>query len=110
VTPDVRRAYDEATVILLRATSTTAALDRAAHDEAGGVPAYDAPGQLRWDHRVCPWCGIGFVATHVNQRYCRRKCSSRAAVAAFDERRGRRTVPRRRAAILATVDARREVA
>lgn len=117
MTPDVRRAYDEATVILLRATSSREALERVDDEEHLGVPAYDEPGRLTWAHRVCalPECLVAFVPprTGMKQKYCCQRHMTRAAGRAFLERTqrygGSRT-GRRAAAALAVVRVRAEVA
>jgi hypothetical protein len=78
MTPDVRLAYDEATVVLLRATSTREVLERVEDEEAAGYPAYDAVGRLRWGERLCV-CGSVFVA-HVFspwQKCCSTRCAQR---------------------------------
>ena len=81
--PDVRRAYDEATVILLRATSSSAALMVADHDERRGIPAYDdSPAVAGRDElRVCPAPGCGqrfWTRPHVTgQRFCSSACRVR---------------------------------
>lgn len=109
----VMRAFDEACVILLRATSDPVALARADMEEQQRIPAYPRTGELGWDDHVCAAtdCRERFVptATHY-QRYCSTNCQQRDY---YREHEGA-TRPRgrwsreRQAAVLATVAARAE--
>lgn len=94
MTPDQRRAWDEATIMLLRATTPVAVLAVNDADERGGIPAYsDVPGiDPRDVLLVCAACGHRFWArpTPRPDRFCSVACYSRAyrlTHAAYRERR-----------------------
>jgi hypothetical protein len=102
---------DARTVALLVETSSAAVLEDLARDRR---PAYERPGALRWNQRVCAatdcWQRLRLPIRYARQRYCSRECRDRDRMR---RRRGGRVVPRvaaRRAAIRAVVDRRRDTA
>lgn len=115
MTDEQRRALDDETIRELRATSSTDASWRAAHEERIALAAYDFPGRLRWGAPVCGSadCFGQFTQASTGRPriYCSRACWERD----YYRRRGERywgsgVTRSRRAAIRATVRARLEEA
>lgn len=86
-------AYDECCVLLMRATSSTRVLERVDDEERYGTPAYDAPGRLLWEGRVCAAsdCVVQFIPARLRpgQRYCCPTCWHRAYERRVNSRIGR---------------------
>lgn len=88
MTPAVRRAYDEATIILLRATSSLSALAVVDFEEVMGRSPYirgDSPSP--WDEVICARsdCFMRFIPSR-HRIYCSRKCCSTMAYRAWYKR------------------------
>lgn len=66
---------DEATVALLRASSSAAVLAACDADVRSGVPAYD---EHRGDWRACACCGRRFEPVRGTQTRCSQRCRDRS--------------------------------
>jgi hypothetical protein len=81
------RDLDEATVALLRATSSAAVLCRVDHLERTGLCPYTrGPGRLRWGDQICLMVGCTGLIVRPRRLFCSDHCMYQAAMRRFDSK------------------------